>query len=158
MLSLKSQRVFKICLCFVLLFNLNVSLDFVLGNIKIFGKENSLFPSGPCIKCILYKGAAGTETQKNEKIKKGNKLICFSCRGVIKAENKYLRKASEKAMEPRINDPLHNEVLGIINNYSPKQTWRAVDIYRAAKGRGKYPTPATDTEVNSCFSNTKTVR
>ena len=27
-----------------------------------------------------------------------------------------------------------------------------VDIYRAAKRRGKYPTLATDAEVNSCFS------
>ena len=27
-----------------------------------------------------------------------------------------------------------------------------MDVYRAAKRRGKYPTLATDTEVNSCFS------
>ena len=27
-----------------------------------------------------------------------------------------------------------------------------MDIYRAAKRRGKYPPLATDTEVNSCFS------
>ena len=31
----------------------------------------------------------------------------------------------------------------IVNNYSPKWGWLAVD---------KYPTLATDTEVNSCFS------
>ena len=37
-------------------------------------------------------------------------------------------------------------------HYSPKWRWLAVDIYRAAKWRGKYPTLATDTEVNSCFS------
>ena len=43
-------------------------------------------------------------------------------------------------------------ILQIINNYSPKWRWLAVDIYRAAKRRGKYPTLATDTEVNSCFS------
>ena len=30
--------------------NLNVSLDFVSGNIAILGKQNSLFPSGPVIK------------------------------------------------------------------------------------------------------------
>ena len=41
---------------------------------------------------------------------------------------------------------------GIFNIYSPKWRWLAVDIYRAAKRRGKYPTLATDTEVNSCFS------
>ena len=40
----------------------------------------------------------------------------------------------------------------IINNYSPQCRWLAVDIYQAAKRRGKYPTLATDTEVNSCFS------
>ena len=40
----------------------------------------------------------------------------------------------------------------IVNNYSPKWRWLAVDIYRAASRRGKYPTLATDTEVNSCFS------
>ena len=40
----------------------------------------------------------------------------------------------------------------IINNYSPKWRWLAVDIYRAAKRRGKYPPLATYTEVNSCFS------
>ena len=41
---------------------------------------------------------------------------------------------------------------GIFNNYSPKWRWLAVDIYRAAKRRGKYQPLATDTEVNSCFS------
>ena len=39
----------------------------------------------------------------------------------------------------------------IINNYSPKWRWLAVDIYRAAKLRAKYPPLATDTEVNTCF-------
>ena len=36
-------------------------------------------------------------------------------------------------------------------NYSPKWRWLAVDIYRAAKRRGKYPTLATDTEVHVVF-------
>ena len=31
--------------------NLNVPLDFISGNIDIVGKQNSLFPSGPVIKC-----------------------------------------------------------------------------------------------------------
>ena len=31
--------------------NLNVSLDFVSGNIEILGKQNLLFPSGSVIKC-----------------------------------------------------------------------------------------------------------
>ena len=34
--------------------NLNVSLDFVSGNIEIRGKQNSLFPSGPVIKCSIF--------------------------------------------------------------------------------------------------------
>ena len=33
--------------------NLNVSLYFVTGNIGILGKQNSLFPSGPVIKCLI---------------------------------------------------------------------------------------------------------
>ena len=33
--------------------NLNVSLDFVSGNIEILGKQNSLFPSAPVIKYLL---------------------------------------------------------------------------------------------------------
>ena len=63
------SAVFKFCFCFVLLYNnslndwslgeqwilfpsnLNVSLDFVSGNIRILGRQNSLFPSGPVIKC-----------------------------------------------------------------------------------------------------------
>ena len=40
----------------------------------------------------------------------------------------------------------------IINNYSPKWRWIVVDIYRAAKRRGKYPPLFIDTEVNNCFS------
>ena len=42
--------------------------------------------------------------------------------------------------------------LGIFNNYSPKWTWIAVDIYRVSKRRGpcKYPPLFTDTEVNTC--------
>ena len=54
------------------------------------------------------------------------------------------------------NQKARNAIFGaenlLINNYSPKWRWLAVDIYRAAKRRGKYPTLATDTEVNSCFS------
>ena len=34
--------------------NLNVSLDFVSGNIEILGKQNSMFPSGPVIKYLLF--------------------------------------------------------------------------------------------------------
>ena len=40
----------------------------------------------------------------------------------------------------------------LVDKYSPKWRWLAVDIYQAAKRRGKYPTLVTDTEVNSCFS------
>ena len=65
------SALFKICFRFVLLYNkslndwslgeqwilfpsnLNVSLDFVSGNIEILGKQNSLFPKGPVIKCLL---------------------------------------------------------------------------------------------------------
>ena len=54
------------------------------------------------------------------------------------------------------NQKAKNAIVGaenvLINNYSPKWRWLAVDIYRAAKRRGKYPTLAIDTEVNSCFS------
>ena len=66
------SALFKICFRFVLLYNkslndcslgeqwilflsnLNVSLDFVSENIEILGKQNSLFPSGPVIQCLLY--------------------------------------------------------------------------------------------------------
>ena len=35
--------------------NLIVSLDFVSGNIaEVLGKQNSLFPQGPVIKCLLF--------------------------------------------------------------------------------------------------------
>ena len=62
----------KICFRFVLLYNkslndwslgeqwilfpenLNVSRDEVSGNIEILGKQNSLFPSGPVIKCLMF--------------------------------------------------------------------------------------------------------
>ena len=40
----------------------------------------------------------------------------------------------------------------MVNNYSAKWRWLVVDIYWAEKRRGKYPSLATDTEVNSCFS------
>ena len=33
----------------------SVSLDFVSGNIEILGKQNSLFPSGPVIKCLMFR-------------------------------------------------------------------------------------------------------
>ena len=63
--------VFKFCFCFVLVYNkslndwslgeqwillipsnVNVSLDFVSENIEILWRQNSLFPSGPVIKCF----------------------------------------------------------------------------------------------------------
>ena len=73
MLSQESQRIFQnlLLFCFVLLYNkslddwslgkqlilfpsnLNVSLDFVSGNIEIIGKHNSLFPLVPVMKCLL---------------------------------------------------------------------------------------------------------
>jgi len=34
--------------------NLNVSSHFISGNIEILRKQNSLFPSGPVIKCQLF--------------------------------------------------------------------------------------------------------
>ena len=43
LMSLESQRVFQRCFCFVLLYNKSLRL----------GKQNSLFPSGPVIKCLL---------------------------------------------------------------------------------------------------------
>ena len=67
------SALFKICFCFVLLYNkslndwsfeeerillppnLNVSPDFVSGNIEILGKQNSLSPSGPVIKCLIFR-------------------------------------------------------------------------------------------------------
>ena len=66
------SAVFKVCFCFVLLYNkslndwslgeqwilfpsnLSVSRDEVEGNIEILRKQNSLFPSGPVIKCLLW--------------------------------------------------------------------------------------------------------
>jgi len=53
---------------------------------------------------------------------------------------------------PRKNQSERSDLPCHINNYSPKWRWLVVDIYRAAKRWGKYPTLATDTEVNSCFS------
>ena len=43
-------------------------------------------------------------------------------------------------------------VIEIFSNYSLKWRWVGMDIYLAASRLGKYPTLATDTEVNSCFS------
>ena len=40
----------------------------------------------------------------------------------------------------------------IVDNYSPEWRWLAVDIYQAAKWRGKYPLLVTSTEENSCFT------
>ena len=54
-------------------------------------------------------------------------------------------------LSPWLRQVTQTSVL-IINNYSPKWRWLAIDIYRGAKRRGKYPTLAIDTEVNSCFS------
>ena len=34
------------------LMNINVSLNFILGNIEILWKQTSLFPLGPVIKCV----------------------------------------------------------------------------------------------------------
>ena len=49
------STVFKFCICFVLLYTCSKSLNdwsLCLGNIEILGKQNSLFPSGPVIKCL----------------------------------------------------------------------------------------------------------
>ena len=60
-----------------------------------------------------------------------------------------MRRMNQSPLERRI---VRQTLPNLINNYSPKWRWLAVDIYRAAERRGKYPTLATDTEVNSCFS------
>ena len=69
---------------------------------------------------------------------------------MIQAVIKYLKVQQSRELR-RIRTTCR-AVYTIINNYSPKWRWLVVDIYRAAKRRGKYPTLATDTEVNSCFS------
>ena len=40
---------------------------------------------------------------------------------------------------------------GIFKNYSPEWRRLVLDIYRAVRRQSKYPTLATDTEVNTCF-------
>jgi len=42
--------------------NLNVSLDFVSGNIEILGRQNSLFPSGSVIKLMYTPRACKLQT------------------------------------------------------------------------------------------------
>ena len=42
--------------------------------------------------------------------------------------------------------------LGTCNNHSPNLRWLVMDVNRAARCPGKYPSLATDTEVNSWFS------
>ena len=88
--------------------------------------------------------------------------ILVSCRGSAKAVQCPCPgpKIGDKSQQipryspvcPRGHPPGMAADKCIINNYSPKWRWLVVDIYRAAKRRGKYPTLATDTEVNSCFS------
>ena len=43
--------------------NLNVSLGFASGNIEVSGKQNSLFPEGPAIKCFVI--PPGSKLEKN---------------------------------------------------------------------------------------------
>ena len=73
--------------------NLNVSLDFVSGNIEILGKQNSLFPSGPVIKCLLLaklrrpKGPPSGAPYSYRKEKETHELIFswLSCLAVLLA-------------------------------------------------------------------------
>ena len=39
-----------------------ITNHFVLGNIEILGKQNSLFPSGPVITCLMF-ATDGTERE-----------------------------------------------------------------------------------------------
>ena len=48
-----------------------------LGNIDIRGKQNSLFPLGPVIKCLIYPDQLNRHTQSanvNSRCRKKNKL------------------------------------------------------------------------------------
>ena len=45
------SAVFKFCVCFVLLYNKSLSSRETLS--RILGKQNSLFPKGPVIKCLM---------------------------------------------------------------------------------------------------------
>ena len=48
---------------------LNVPLGFVSGNIEVEGKQNSLFPKGPVIKCfVIPPDSKIAETPKKKKI------------------------------------------------------------------------------------------
>ena len=65
-LKISYSAFFKICFCFVWLYNKSLNnwsfgeqwilfpSMFVSGNNKILGKQNSLFPKGPVIKCFVY--------------------------------------------------------------------------------------------------------
>ena len=74
----------------------------------------------------------------------------FHCRSFETKQSKCRQNRCLKHLKER-HKTVH-AIIAIFNNYSPKWRWLAVDIYRAAKRRGKYPPLATDTEVNSCFS------
>ena len=52
---------------------LNVFLGFASGNIKVEGKQNSLFPPGPVIKCFVI--------PPNSKLKNCEEIVCFTPAG-----------------------------------------------------------------------------
>ena len=67
-------------------------------------------------------------------------------------ENDYWNKGQNFIFSSHMHIWIKTFHIWIFNNYSPKWRWLVVDIYQAAEQRGKYPTLAADTEVNSCFS------
>ena len=69
--------------CYVTNHLMTGPLGFVLGNIEILGKQNSLFPSGPVIKCLLLHDKLITQGEKRETSRKTWGFLCNSTAGEV---------------------------------------------------------------------------
>ena len=116
---------------------------FVPGH-YLFREANS-FPRAKLEENCELRGTDNVQGQKSEHIFAPNEDYCLYC------PSNLFRNARSFENWGIFNN-YSPKAKWIFNNYSPKWRWLVVDIYRAAKRRGKYPTLATDTEVNSCFS------
>ena len=74
-------------------------------------------------------------------------LKATRCVGFLSFNNRFLVNEDTRACAVSLIVHLKSVISWLNKNYSPKWRWLVVDVYR-----GKYPSLATDTEVNNCFS------
>ena len=99
--------------------SLNVPLGFASGNIEVSGKQNSLFPLGPVIKCLI--------TLIDKKDKDRTLLGNWRPISLLNVDVKLLSKALAYRIKKKLPKIIHSNQSGYVEGRFIGETIRTID-------------------------------